>query len=208
MRTKHTLVLATALVVTVITFITIVFGELVPKRIGQLYPEAAARWVSRPMAAVARGAKPFVWLLTHTTQWVLKALRVDNSAAQVVTEEEIQASLAEGVDAGIIEAQEHRMVRNVFGLDERLLTSIMVRASDIEWLDAAIGVPGGAHASLPLAVNIANTSGWMPFFDDNRSNIVAPSVAMSGVPVASASRSVGTPAISSTVPVRSRPTRS
>lgn len=133
-------VLATALVVTVITFITIVFGELVPKRIGQLYPEAVARWVSRPMAAVARGAKPFVWLLTHTTQWVLKALRVDNSAAQVVTEEEIQASLAEGVDAGIIEAQEHRMVRNVFGLDERLLTSIMVPASDIEWLDATIGV--------------------------------------------------------------------
>jgi putative hemolysin len=133
-------VLATAIVVTVITFITIVFGELVPKRIGQLYPEAVARWVSRPMAAVARGAKPFVWLLTHTTQWVLKALRVDNSAAQVVTEAEIEASLAEGVDAGIIEAQEHRMVRNVFGLDDRLLTSIMVRASDIEWLDAGAGI--------------------------------------------------------------------
>lgn len=129
-------VLATAIVVTVITFITIVFGELVPKRIGQLYPEAVARWVSRPMAAVARGAKPFVWLLTHTTQWVLKLLRVDNSAAHVVTEEEIKASLAEGVDAGIIEAQEHRMVRNVFGLDERQLNSIMTPASEIEWLDA------------------------------------------------------------------------
>ncbi|WP_288252440.1 hemolysin family protein [uncultured Hydrogenophaga sp.] len=149
-------VLATAIVVTVITFITIVFGELVPKRIGQLYPEAVARWVSRPMAAVARGAKPFVWLLTHTTQWVLKALRVDNSAAQVVTEAEIEASLAEGVDAGIIEAQEHRMVRNVFGLDDRLLTSIMVRASDIEWLDAATDVDG--------AVRQAAVSGhsWYP----------------------------------------------
>jgi putative hemolysin len=149
-------VLATALVVTVITFITIVFGELVPKRIGQLYPEAVARWVSRPMAAVARGAKPFVWLLTHTTQWVLKALRVDNSALQVVTQEEIQASLAEGVDAGIIEAQEHRMVRNVFGLDDRQLTSIMVRASDIEWLDAGTGVDD--------AVRQASVSGhsWYP----------------------------------------------
>lgn len=149
-------VLATAIVVTIITFITIVFGELVPKRIGQLYPEAVARWVSRPMAAVARGAKPFVWLLTHTTQWVLKALRVDNSAAQVVTEAEIEASLAEGVDAGIIEAQEHRMVRNVFGLDDRLLTSIMVRASDIEWLDAATDVEG--------AVRQAAVSGhsWYP----------------------------------------------
>lgn len=133
-------VLATAIVVTVITFITIVFGELVPKRIGQLYPEAVARWVSRPMAAVATGAKPFVWLLTHTTQWMLKLLRVDNAAAQVVTEEEIRASLAEGLDAGIIEAQEHRMVRNVFGLDERQLNSIMLPASEIQWLDARDGV--------------------------------------------------------------------
>lgn len=133
-------VLATAIVVTVITFITIVFGELVPKRIGQLYPEAVARWVSRPMAAVAKGAKPFVWLLTHTTQWVLKLLRVDNSAAQMVTEEEIKANLAEGVDAGIIEAQEHRMVRNVFGLDERQLNSIMLPASEIKWLDASDSV--------------------------------------------------------------------
>ncbi|MBX3608490.1 MAG: HlyC/CorC family transporter [Hydrogenophaga sp.] len=133
-------VLATAIVVTVITFITIVFGELVPKRIGQLYPEPVARWVSRPMAAVATGAKPFVWLLTHTTQWVLKLLRVDNAGGQQVTEEEINASLAEGVDAGIIEAQEHRMVRNVFGLDDRQLNSIMVQASEIEWLDARAGV--------------------------------------------------------------------
>jgi putative hemolysin len=149
-------VLATALVVTIITFITIVFGELVPKRIGQLYPEAVARWVSRPMAAVARGAKPFVWLLTRTTQGVLKALRVDNSAAQQVTEVEIQASLAEGVDAGIIEAQEHRLVRNVFGLDERLLTSIMVPASDIAWLDASLGIDA--------AVRQAAASGhsWYP----------------------------------------------
>ena len=149
-------VLATALVVTAITFITIVFGELVPKRIGQLYPETVARWVSRPMAAVAQGAKPFVWLLTHTTQWVLKLLRVDNSAAQVVTEEEIKASLAEGVDAGIIEAQEHRMVRNVFGLDDRQLNSIMLPASEIEWLDA--------RDSIDEALRKAGASGhsWYP----------------------------------------------
>jgi putative hemolysin len=153
-------VLATAIVVTVITFITIVFGELVPKRIGQLYPEAVARWVSRPMAAVATGAKPFVWLLTHTTQWMLKLLRVDNAAALVVTEEEIRASLAEGLDAGIIEAQEHRMVRNVFGLDERQINSIMLPASEIEWLDARDGVDealrkawGSGHSWYPVCRN-------------------------------------------------------
>ncbi|MDI1274871.1 hemolysin family protein [Polaromonas sp.] len=128
---------ATALVVTVITFITIVFGELVPKRIGQLYPETVARLVSRPMMWVATGAKPFVRLLSFSTQSVLKLLRVDNAGERTVTDEEIAASLEEGVDAGLIEEHEHQMVQNVFLLDDRLLTSLMRPRSDIEWLDAS-----------------------------------------------------------------------
>lgn len=127
---------ATAAVVLVITFTTIVFGELVPKRIGQLYPETVSRWVSRPMTWVARIARPFVLLLSVTTQGVLKLLRIDTNAIQHVTEEEINASLEEGVDAGLIEEHEHQMVRNVFLLDDRMLTSIMVPHADIEWLDA------------------------------------------------------------------------
>jgi putative hemolysin len=128
---------ATAVVVTVITFITIVFGELVPKRIGQLYPETVARLVARPMVWVASVAKPFVRLLSMSTHAVLKLLRVDNAAERAVTEEEIAASLEEGVDAGLIEEHEHQMVRNVFLLDDRLLTSLMLPRADIEWLDAA-----------------------------------------------------------------------
>ncbi|HQS01166.1 MULTISPECIES: hemolysin family protein [unclassified Polaromonas] len=128
---------ATALVVTVITFITIVFGELVPKRIGQLYPETVARLVSRPMMWVATGAKPFVRLLSFSTHSVLKLLRVDNAGERTVTDEEIAASLEEGVDAGLIEEHEHQMVQNVFLLDDRLLTSLMRPRSDIEWLDAS-----------------------------------------------------------------------
>ncbi|MFW2357524.1 hemolysin family protein [Hydrogenophaga sp.] len=149
-------IVSTAIVVVVITFITIVFGELVPKRIGQLYPEAVARWVSRPMTFVATAAKPFVWLLTHTTQWMLKLLRIDTNAVQHVTEEEINASLEEGVDAGIIEEHEHQMVRNVFLLDDRQLTSIMVPRSEIEWLDA--------QDSIDVAVQRAWTTGhsWYP----------------------------------------------
>ena len=127
---------ATAIVVTIITFITIVFGELVPKRIGQLYPEPVARLVARPMTWVARVAKPFVRLLSLSTQGVLAVLRVDNAAARAVTEEEIVASLAEGRDAGVIEHHEHQMVQNVFHLDDRPLTSIMVPRSDVQWLDA------------------------------------------------------------------------
>ena len=93
---------ATALVVTLITFTTIIFGELVPKRIGQLFPETTARWVAPPMRWVATVTKPFVALLALCTQAVLKALRIDDSSARAVTEEEISASLAEGVDAGLI----------------------------------------------------------------------------------------------------------
>ena len=149
-------IVSTAVVVVVITFITIVFGELVPKRIGQLYPEAVARWVSRPMTFVATAAKPFVWLLTQTTQGMLKLLRIDTNAVQHVTEEEINASLEEGVDAGIIEEHEHQMVRNVFLLDDRQLTSIMVPRSEIEWLDA--------QDSIDVAVQRAWTTGhsWYP----------------------------------------------
>ena len=128
---------ATGLVVAIITYITIVFGELVPKRIGQLYPEPTARWVSRPMMWVASVAKPFVKLLSFSTQNVLILLRVDNSAGRAVTEEEITASLEEGVDAGLIEEHEHQMVQNVFLLDDRLLASLMLPRSDINWLDAS-----------------------------------------------------------------------
>lgn len=127
---------ATALVVTLITFVTILFGELVPKRIGQLYPETVARFMSRPMAWVARGARPFVWLLSVCTHAMLKVLRIDTSDNRSVTEAEISASLEEGVDAGIIEEHEHQMVRNVFDLDDRPLTSMMLPRVDVEWLDA------------------------------------------------------------------------
>ena len=147
---------ATALVVTVITFITIVFGELVPKRIGQLYPEPVARLVARPMMWVASAAKPFVKLLSISTLAVLRLLRIDNTAGRAVTEEEIAASLEEGVDAGLIEEHEHQMVQNVFLLDDRLLTSLMLPRSDIEWLDAS--------DTLAEAIDKAGATGhsWYP----------------------------------------------
>lgn len=128
---------ATAMVVTVITFTTIVFGELVPKRIGQLYPEQVARLIAIPMAWVASGAKPFVWLLSTCTHAALRLLGIDNAAARAVTEAEISASLEEGVDAGVIEEQERQMVQNLFLLDDRPLISMMLPRADIRWLDAA-----------------------------------------------------------------------
>lgn len=133
-------VAATAIVVVGITFTTIIFGELVPKRIGQMFPETVARWVAQPMTWLATAAKPFVALLSVCTRGVLKLLRIDENSARAVTAEEITASLEEGVDAGLIEEHEHQMVRNVFHLDDRPLTSMMVPRSDIEWLDASLSV--------------------------------------------------------------------
>lgn len=161
---KAAAISATAIVVTLITFTTIIFGELVPKRIGQLHPEAVSRWVSRPMLWLATVAKPFVKLLSGTTAAVLNLLRIDTNASRAVTEEEITASLEEGVDAGVIEQHEHQMVQNVFQLDDRPLTSLMVPRTDVEWLDASNTVAqslkaagtsgrGGAHSWYPVCRN-------------------------------------------------------
>ena len=161
MADKPAALTATALVVTVITFTTIIFGELVPKRIGQLHPETMACWVARPMLWLAQAAKPFVKLLSGTTAATLKLLRIDTNTARAVTEEEISASLEEGVDAGLIEEHEHQMVQNVFRLDERALTSLMTPRSDVQWLDASASVADclrlagrgagkGAHSWYPV----------------------------------------------------------
>ncbi|HEU5296212.1 MAG TPA: hemolysin family protein, partial [Burkholderiaceae bacterium] len=127
---------ATALVVLIITFLTIIFGELVPKRLGQMFPEAVARHVAKPMEWLSSATRPFVWLLSACTETILKLIGTHDSPVRPVTEEEIAASLEEGVDAGVIEAHEHQMVRNVFRLDERQIGSMMIPRTEIAWLDA------------------------------------------------------------------------
>ena len=159
-------IVATALVVAAITFVTIVFGELVPKRIGQLFPEAVARYVAIPMTVVAKFAHPFVVLLSSTTHFVLNLLRVNSRAEQVVTEEEIEASLAEGLGAGVIEVNEHQMVRNVFALDKRSLSSIMLPRSDIHWLDASDDLEVGLEKARALGHS------WYPICKDGLDDVV------------------------------------
>jgi putative hemolysin len=128
---------ATAMVVVAITFLTIIFGELVPKRVGQMHPEAVARLVARPMTWLSVVASPFVRMLSGSTQATLRLLGLRDSGSRGVTEEEIAPSLEEGLDAGVIEAHEHLMVRNVFRLDDRQIGSMMIPRGDIAWLDVA-----------------------------------------------------------------------
>lgn len=145
-ETAH--IVATAVVVLSITYITIVIGELVPKRLGQSNPEGIACIVSRPMRSLTSITRPFGRLLTASTDAILRLMGKQNLTMPSVTEEEIHAMLEEGSEAGIIEQQEHEMVRNVFRLDDRQLGSLMVPRSDIVFLDTA----------LPLQENISRVA--------------------------------------------------
>jgi len=126
---------ATGLVVVVVTYLSIVLGELVPKRLGQIRAESIARIVARPMLGLAVASKPFVRLLSWSTELVLKLLGMHGKTAPTVTEEEIHALIEEGSDVGVIEDEERQMVRNVFRLDDRQIASLMVPRREIVFLD-------------------------------------------------------------------------
>ena len=127
--------MATAFVVITITYLTIVLGELVPKRIGQSSAETIARLMAPPIALLALLSKPFVTLLSLSTETVLRLLGKHKSDESDVTEDDIHALLTEGSESGAIEKHEHDMVRKVFQLEDRPVSSLMTPRSDIVWLD-------------------------------------------------------------------------
>src|SRR5688500_6679267 len=149
---------STAVVVVLITYLTIVYGELVPKRLGQLNPEGVARLIARPMQWLAALMRPFVRLLTLSTRLSLGAIGVRDQRVRQVTEEEIHALLAEGSDAGVIEEHERDMVRNLFRLDDRQIGSLMVPRRDVVFLDARLPweenakrIQAAEHTRYPVA---------------------------------------------------------
>lgn len=135
---------ATAMVVVVVTYVSIVIGELVPKRIGQITPEPIARLVARPMQIMALLMHPFVILLSASTHTLLRIMGVRPNTLINVTEEEIYAMLEEGSRSGVIEQHEHRMARNIFRLADRPAGSLMTPRADVVFIDI----------SLPLADNL------------------------------------------------------
>jgi putative hemolysin len=129
--------LATGLVVALVTYFAIVVGELVPKRIGQMNAEGIARIVARPIQFLSLISKPFVLLLSGSTGFLLRVLGIDDTKRNAVTEEEIHAVLSEGSEAGAIEKEEHRMVRNLFRLDDLAVVSLMTPKADMVTLDVS-----------------------------------------------------------------------
>jgi putative hemolysin len=121
-----------------ITFLSLVLGELVPKRIGLNAPETIAQLVAGPMQILSKVAAPFVWLLTITTEGLLKVLGIRPSTDSSVTEDEIKAIIQEGTEGGEVQLVEQELVDRVFRLGDRTVRSLMTHRSDVVWLDAAL----------------------------------------------------------------------
>ncbi|MFZ9332020.1 MAG: hemolysin family protein [Chitinophagaceae bacterium] len=126
--------IATAIVVIIITFFSLVFGELVPKRLGMASPESIAKTVAAPMMLISKMAHPFVWLLTRTSSFILRLFRI-SSDDSFVTEEEIKAIISEGTEHGAIEETEQEIIERVMHLGDRNLTSLMTHRSDVIWFE-------------------------------------------------------------------------
>jgi putative hemolysin len=125
---------ATTLIVVVITYLTLVLGELVPKRIGLSNPEAIAKLVSGPMRFVSWLTFPFIWLLSKSSNLIVRLMSIKANDNQV-TEEEIKAIISEGTEQGTIEEAEQEIIERVFHLSDRNITSLMTHRSDIVWID-------------------------------------------------------------------------
>lgn len=132
--------ISVSIVVGVITYLSLVIGELVPKRIALNNPEQIACSVAKPMRALSRLTTPFVHLLGISTEMVLKALAIKDSDEPTITEEEIRVMIRQGAESGIFEKSEQAMVERVFRLGDRSVKSLMTPRTEIVWLDVELPV--------------------------------------------------------------------
>ena len=126
--------LATFIVLILVTFLSLILGELLPKRIGMAAPESIAKFTAGPMKFISLLTFPFVWLLTRTTKLLVNLFNITSDDNQM-TEEEIKAIISEGTETGAIEISEQEIIERVFHLGDRNITSLMTHRSDIVWFD-------------------------------------------------------------------------
>jgi putative hemolysin len=125
---------AVGIVVVVLTFFSLVLGELLPKRIGLNHPEAIARAMAMPMKVISIITAPFIWLLTTSTEFLLKILQIKPTADGKVTEEEIKAIIKEGTEVGEVQEIEQDIVERVFHIGDRKVNSLMTHRSSMVYL--------------------------------------------------------------------------
>lgn len=129
---------AFTIVVLFITFLSVVAGEIIPKRIALAYPETLAKALIQPLIAFARLVGPFVWLTDVTTKKILKILPINTTIDTSVTEEEIRSIITLGAQKGVLEKGQEPIMRRVLYLSERSVTTLMTPRKDIIWLDASL----------------------------------------------------------------------
>jgi putative hemolysin len=122
-------------VVVLITYVSLIIGELVPKRIALANPERTATLVAGPMRVLAHGAAPAVWLLRHSTDAVLRLLGLSGVREATITEDEVKALIAEGTRAGVFAPQEREMIDGVLRLADRSVRAIMTPRAAVDWVD-------------------------------------------------------------------------
>ncbi len=127
--------ISTVLIVIIVTFLSIILGELVPKRIGLLRAEKIARLVAGPMNVLSGVVYPIVWLLNTITALIFKILNIKVATDNAVTEEEIKAMITEGSEHGTIEEEEKEIIERVFHLGDRKITALMTHRTEIVWFD-------------------------------------------------------------------------
>jgi putative hemolysin len=130
---------AYGVVVVGVTFLSLIIGELVPKRWALTNPEVIASRLAPLMEALAIVSKPFVWVLQGSTELVSRLLGMRTTSNRSVSEEEIRSMIAEATHTGIFHVAEHQMIEGVLRLPDRTVRSIMVPRGDVVWLDAADG---------------------------------------------------------------------
>jgi len=126
--------ISVTLILIFVTFFTLILGELVPKRIGLTYPETIAKIIALPMKFVSVVTAPFIWLLTHSTEFLLKILQIKPNKDDKVTEEEIKAIIKEGTEDGEVQEIEQDIVERVFLIGDRKINSLMTHRKSIIYL--------------------------------------------------------------------------
>jgi len=127
--------ISTVIIVIIVTFLSILFGELVPKRIALMNPEKIAKGVAAPIKTLSTISYPLVWLLSSLSSGFFKLFNIKKGSESQVTEEEIKAMINEGSELGAIEEEEKDIIERVFHLGDRNITSLMTHRTDIVWFD-------------------------------------------------------------------------
>lgn len=157
---KYAETIAVVLIVVFITFLSILFGELLPKRLGMTFPEPIAILLSRPMKLLSKLTSPFVWLLTFSNDMCLKLLGIKKIGDNKVSEEEIKSIIKESAEVGEIQDIEQNIVERVFELGDRRVDTLFTHRSDIvffdiddTWDEVAAKINEEKHSAYPVCEN-------------------------------------------------------